>query len=221
LTERAAHATIGRTMDASARRVHAERARRRLPRQLRSRKITARIAGLVGTAGVAAAALAIALMVMPARSRSGEAALATTPTPTPHPKAKPHKAPGPTKAQLEQRSAAVAVLHAQGYAPVKLNDYDVKTRMHVLVGRRPDGARQAFFFVLTHYIGHDTLTPSAHIKVVGHRLRGVTLAYRTYGPDDAACCPRGPRTTVRFDWDGTRLVTTGVIPPSSARLHTG
>src|SRR4051794_41715026 len=74
LTERAAHATIGRTMDASARRVHAERARRRLPRQLRSRKITAPIAGLVGTAGVAAAALAVALMGMAAPRPSGEAA---------------------------------------------------------------------------------------------------------------------------------------------------
>lgn len=208
-------------MDASARRVHAERARRRLPARLRSRRITARIVGLVGTAGIAAAALAIALMVMPSHTRSGGAALATTPPPTPQPKAKPHKPAGPTKAQLTQRRAAVAELHAQGYAPVKLGDYDFKTRMHVLVGRRPDGARQAFFFVLSHYIGHDAVSPSADVKVVGHRLRGVTLSYRTYGPNDAACCPHGPRTTVRFDWDGTRLVTTGIVPPSSARLHTG
>jgi hypothetical protein len=208
-------------MDASARRVHAERARRRLPSRLRSRRITARIAGLVGTAGVAAAALTIALMVMPSHSRSGEAALAPAPTPTPQHKAKPHKPKGPSKAQLKQRRAAVAVLQAQGYTPVRLTDYDFKSRFHALVGRRPDGARQAFFFVLTHYIGHDALSPSADVKVAGHRRRGVTLAYRTYGPDDAACCPRGPRTTVRFDWDGTRLVTTGVIPPSFDRLHTG
>jgi hypothetical protein len=208
-------------MDASARRVQAERARRRLPPRLRSRRITARITGLVGTAGVAAAALAIALMVMPSPNGTGEAAVAPTPTPTPHPKPKPHKPAGPSKAQLKQRNAAVAVLHAQGYSPVKLSDYDFKTRFHALVGRRPDGARQAFFFVLNHYIGHDALSPSADVKVVGHRLRGVTLAYRTYGPDDAACCPHGTRTTVRFDWDGTQLVTTGVIPPSSARLHTG
>jgi hypothetical protein len=208
-------------MDASARRVQAERARRRLPPRLRSRRITARITGLVGTAGVAAAALAIALMVMPSHNSTGEAALAPTPTPTPHHKAKPHKPAGPSKAQLKQRNAAVAVLHDQGYTPVKLSDYDFKTRFHALVGRRPDGARQAFFFVLTHYIGHDAISPSADVKVVGHRRRGVTLAYRTYGPDDAACCPHGTRTTVRFDWDGTQLVTTGVIPPSSARLHTG
>lgn len=208
-------------MDASARRVHAERARRRLPPRLRSRRITARIVGLVGTAGVAAAALAIALMVMPDRSHTGEAALAPTATPAAPHKAKPHKAAGPTQAQLKQRAAAVAVLHAQGYTPVSLSDYDFKTRFHALIGRRPDGARQGFFFVLTHYIGHDALSPSADVKVVGHRLRGVTLAYRAYGPNDAACCPHGARTTVRFDWDGTRLVTTGVIPPSSARLHTG
>src|SRR5690349_7530554 len=102
-------------MDASARRVHAERARRRLPARLRSRRITARITGLVGTAGVAAAALAIALMVMPSHHGTGEAALALTPTPTAHPKAKPHKPAGPSKAQLKQRNAAVAILHTQGY----------------------------------------------------------------------------------------------------------
>src|SRR5947207_2012050 len=123
-------------MDASARRVHAERARRRLPPRLRSRKITARITGLVATAGVAAVALAIALMVMPTHSRSGEAALA--PAPTPQPKAKPHKPAGASQAQLKQRRAAVAVLHAQGYTPISLSNYDFKTRFHALVGRRPD-----------------------------------------------------------------------------------
>ncbi|HEY7075153.1 MAG TPA: LppP/LprE family lipoprotein [Solirubrobacteraceae bacterium] len=208
-------------MDASARRVHAERSRRRLPPRLRSRRIGARLVGLIGTAGVAAVALAIALMVMPTHHGSGEAALAPAPTPTPQAKAKPHKPAGPTKAQLKERRAAVAVLSAQGYEPVRLSDYDFKTRFHALIGRRADGARQGFFFVLTHYIGHDALTPSADVKVVGHRRRGVTLAYRTYGPSDQACCPSGPRTTVRFDWDGTQLVTTGVVPPSSERLHTG
>src|SRR4051812_32572019 len=155
-------------MDASARRVHAERAGRRLPSRLRTRRIGPRIAGLVGTAGVAAAALAIALMVMPSRSGSGAAAAVPTPTPVAHHKAKPHKRNGPTRAQLTQRRAAVAVVHAQGYAPVSLGDYDFKTRMHVLIGRRGDGARQAFFFVLAHYIGHDALSASADVKVVGH-----------------------------------------------------
>lgn len=211
-------------MDRSARRVYAERARRRLPPRLRRRRWGVRIAGILGTAGLAGVAVAIALMVMPDR-HSGAAALATAPRT--HHKARPHKPKrhkpsGPTKAQLAQRRAAVAVLRSQGYSPVRLRDYDFKTRLRVLIGRRPsDGAKLAFFFVRTHYLGHDSLSPSARVTVVGNTRRTVTLAYRTYGASEPACCPRGPRVTVRFVWNGSRLLAEGTIPAPFARLRAG
>jgi hypothetical protein len=224
LTRGAARATIARTMDASARRVYAERARRRLPPRLRRRRWGTRIAGVLGTAGLAGVALAIAVMVMPDH-HTGSAALATT-TPRHH-KAKPHKPKrrkpaGPSKAQLAQRRAAVAVVRSQGYTPVSLSDYSFKTRLHVLIGRRAsDGARLAFFFILTHYIGHDSLSPSARLSVMSNTKKTVTLAYRTYGASEPACCPRGPRVTVRFVWNGTQLLPEGTIPPSFERLRSG
>jgi LppP/LprE lipoprotein len=222
LTPGAARATIAPTMDASARRVHAARARRRLPPRLRRRSWGTRIAGVLGTAGLAGVAIAIAVLVMP-NHHAGAAALATPP---PHhkqaPKPKRHKPAGPTKAQLAQRRAAVAIVRAQGYTPVSLGDYSFKTRLHVLIGKRtPDGAKLAFFFILTHYLGHDSESPSARLSLVANVWKSATLAYRTYAATDSACCPSGPRVTVRFTWNGTQLVPRGTIPPSSARLRTG
>jgi hypothetical protein len=169
-------------------------------------------------------AIAIAVMVMP-NHHPGAAALATTPPRHHKPKAhkpKRHKPAGPTKAQLAERRAAVAIVRAQGYTPVSLTDYSFKTRLHVLIGKRPsDGAKLAFFFILKHYLGHDSLSPSARVSVVGNTKKTVTLAYRTYGASEPACCPAGPRVTVRFVWNGTALVPEGTIPPSFERLRSG
>jgi hypothetical protein len=209
-------------MDASARRVHAERARRRLPPRMRSRRIGARLVGLIGTAGLACVVLAIALMVMPKHETPGAAALVPTPTPTPHHKAKPKKPKGPTKAQLKVRHAAAQELRTQGYSAVKLSDYDFKAKLRVLIGRRPsDGARWAFFFVGGHYIGHDALGPSAKLTLVKQTKTTVTLRYTTYAASEPACCPAGPRVTVSFHWDGSQLVPSGTIPVSFSRLRSG
>ena len=178
---------------------------------------------MLGTAGLAGVAVAIAMMVMP-NHHPGAAALATTPTPTPAHKAhkKRHKPAGPSKAQLAARRAAVGVVRAQGYTPVSLSDYDFKTRLHVLIGKRAsDGARLAFFFILEHYLGHDSVSPSARVSVAANARKSVTLAYRTYGASEPACCPAGPQVKVKFVWNGTALVPEGTIPPSSARLRSG
>jgi hypothetical protein len=223
LTARAAGATIARTMDSSARRAHSERARRRLPRRLRRARTGVRIAALIGTAALAAVALAIALMVAP--DHSGTTAQTSTPTATPAAKkSKParHRPSGPSRAQLAQRRAAVAELRRQGYAPLNLAEYDFKTPLRVLIGKRAgDGARWAFFFAGERYVGHDSATQSAGLSLVRTSPHTATLAYRTYGPTDAACCPHGPRVTVRFKWDGTTLTPQQAIPDPIARLHTG
>jgi hypothetical protein len=210
-------------MDASARRAHAERRRRRLPRRLRRARTGVRIAALAGTAALAGVALAIALMVMP--DHSGTAEQAATPTPTP--KATPAKPArrartGPSRTQLARRRAAVAELRRQGYAPLNLAEYDFKTPLRLLIGKRAaDGARWAFFFAGRRYVGHDSATQSMGLSLVRSSPHTATLAYRTYGPTDAACCPRGPRVTVRFHWDGSLLTPEQAIPDPYARLHTG
>jgi hypothetical protein len=102
-------------MDASARRVHAERARRRLPPRLRTARTGVRIAALVGTAALAAVAVAIAVMVMPDRSgTTGQTSNATPAPQTKSSKPAPHRRTGPSRAQLAQRRAAVAELRRQG-----------------------------------------------------------------------------------------------------------
>jgi LppP/LprE lipoprotein len=210
-------------MDANARRIHAERRRRRLPRRLRRRSIGARIAAVAGTAALAGVGVAIALMVMP--DHSGTAKHAATPTPTPRAKtskAARHRPAGPSRAELAQRRVAVAELRRQGYAPLNLAEYDFKTTLRVLIGKRAaDGARWAFFFTGGRYIGHDSATQSAGLSLVRTSPHTATLAYRTYAPQDAACCPHGPRVTVRFRWDGSTLTPEQAIPDPVSRLHTG
>lgn len=210
-------------MDASARRAHAERARRRLPRRLRRASTGTRIAALVGTAALVAVALAIALMVAPDHSGTSEQAATPTATPRATPSKPAHRRPaGPSRAQLAQRRAAVAELRRQGYAPLNLAEYDFKTPLRVLIGKRSgDGARWAFFFAGTRYIGHDSVTQSMGLSLARTSPHTATLTYRTYAPQDAACCPHGARVTVRFKWDGSTLTPQQPIPDPISRLHTG
>ena len=73
-------------MESSARKVQAERNRRRLPRRGRAARWARRIVGLVATAVFLGAGVAIALMVVPDGSGEEAAAIAATPTPTATPK---------------------------------------------------------------------------------------------------------------------------------------
>ena len=207
----------------AARRVRAERARRRLPPRLRRVRWGLRLAGLLGTATLLGVGVAAALMIAP--NRGGKGALFTsspaataTPTPRGHraARAAPKRPSGPTKAQLRQRAAAVRELAGQGYRPVSLSVYDPTATLRVLIGRplaNPAGLRFAFFFVGAHFIGRDAAAPSARVSVAASGRRFVKLAYRT-------CCPQA-RTLVRFRWDGGRLVTADPLPPPVARQTTG
>jgi hypothetical protein len=204
-------------MDAIARRVVAERARRRLPLRLRRRRAAVRVAGVLATVGLLGAGAAAALMVVPDDEPASAPAAAATPTPAPVAR----RPAGPTRAQRAQRRAALAKLRRAGAVPVRRGDYDVRDTLRVLIGRPAaarEGPRRAFFFVGRRLVGHDAPSPSARLRVASSRKRTVTLAYRTYAPPDAACCPTGARVRVRFRWSGGRLRALDPVPAAWTRL---
>src|SRR4051794_3364659 len=140
-------------MDRTARRVQAERNRRRLPPRGRASRWGRRIAGLLATALFLGAGVATVLSILPGRDGQTPA-VAATPTPAKHSAAKQVKPkPKPvrlTKAQVAARRAAVATLRLQGYTTIRARDYDPKATLRVLIGRPVGdaaGGLRAFFFV--------------------------------------------------------------------------
>jgi hypothetical protein len=115
---------------------------------------------------------------------------------------------------------AVAVVKAHGYTPDDTASYHHNQTLQVLVATRTgsaDGyAQQAFFFVDGRYLGTDTSTPSAGIKLVSQGDTEATLAYRLYRPGDPLCCARGGEATVRFALNNGRLVPLDPIPPANS-----
>jgi LppP/LprE lipoprotein len=203
-------------MDATARRVKAERNRQRLPQRSAASRWSRRLVGLLATAAFLGIGVASALMILP-DSKGGAAATAAAiptpsktakPKPTPTPKPKPK---GPTKAQRAQRTAAVAEVRRQGFTTLKLGDYDYKANLRVLVGRPVGdaaGGSYAFFFLKDRLLGKDSTTPSNKLTVVKTGKNAVTLAYET----------SAGRTKVRFKLEGEVLQPVGTIPPPGERF---
>ncbi len=118
-------------MDSSARKVQAERNRKRLPPRRKANRWARRIVGLIATIAFIGVGVAIAQMVIPERD-GGEAnaAVATTATATATPakkhksakKKKASKPKGPTKAQRLALKNAVAVVRQKGYTTLKQSD---------------------------------------------------------------------------------------------------
>ena len=199
-------------MDARARRVRAQRNRRRLPPRRRSFRWARRIAGLLATAAFLGAGFAILQMILP--DGGGQESVAATPTTTPEAKQstkkkakkKPTKPKGPTKAQLAARKDAIAVVRAKGFTTLKQSDYDPKATLRVLIGRPVGdaaGGQRAFFFNQSTFIGNDALAPSSRLRVSKQGKVTVTLSYGVYEPNDAVGDPSG-RKRVRFrlaGWD--------------------
>jgi hypothetical protein len=213
-------------MDARARRVQAERNRRRLPRTPPSARWARRIAGLVATAALLATGVAIAAMVIPDDGRQAPAA-AVAPTPTatntPKPKkkkAKARKPKGPTKAQRAQRAAAVQAVRDQGYTTIRERDYDFDATLRVLIGRPVGdaaGGYRAFFFNRKTYLGTDSIAPSTRLRVAKQGKVTVMLSYGTYAQGDPPGDPSG-RKRVRFRLEGGTLTPLDTIPPDFVRF---
>jgi len=98
--------------------------------------------------------------------------------------------------------------------------FDPSRNLNVLLGVRTgsaDGtAQQAFFFWHGRYIGTDTSDISAGIRLASQTDDTATLVYRLYNPQDPQCCSTAGQATVRYRYDGSRLVPLDPIPPSSS-----
>jgi hypothetical protein len=73
--------------------------------------------------------------------------------------------------------------------------------------------QNAFFFVNNSYIGTDTSSPDIGVSIASWQ-NGTTVAlnYPLYEPSDANCCPTGGTRTVRFNWNGSRLLPLDPLP---------
>ena len=115
---------------------------------------------------------------------------------------------------------AEARVRAEGYVPDDPSQYHGSQSLRVLVGTKKgsgDGyAKRAFFFVGGRYIGTDTSDDSAGIRVESQSDTQITLGYALYGPSDPLCCP-GSAASVRYLWNGSRLVPLDPIPSASKR----
>ena len=215
-------------MDPSARRVRAERNRRRLPRRSAAARWTRRIAGVLGTAALLGVGAAIAQLVIPNAGEEPVSAAIGTPTPaaTPKPKAKADKPKkkkrrGLTRAQRQAREDAVAVVRGQGYVTLKPADYDPRATLRVLVARPVGdaaGGYRAFFFNEETFIGTDTRANSSKLRVVRKGKVTVTLSYGVYEPGDTPGDPSG-RKRVRFKLEGGVLTPLDTIPADSERFQ--
>jgi hypothetical protein len=215
--------------ESSARRVQADRNRRRLPPRRKSHRWARRIAGVLATLAFIGVGVAIAQMVLPeSDDTEAAAALAPTATPTAKPakkkaaarKKKP-KPKGPTKAQRQALKDAVAVVRSKGFTTLEQSDYDPKATLRVLIGRPVGdsaGGSKAFFFIKDQFLGNDALNPSTKLTVARQGKLTVTLSYGVYESGDRAGEPSG-RKRVRFRLEGTRIHALDTIPLDSARFQ--
>ena len=177
-----------------------------------------RFMGLVATSALLAIFVTAVITFMPERGEKAVVSAAPAATATPAPaKAKAKKVePRFTPAQRRARRAAVTTLSGLGYRPVSLKAYDPDHVLRVLIGKG-EGGQRAFFFVGTRYLGNDAADDSDSIDIARAGNRSVALAYKTFKPDDKACCPSGAKVRVLFRWDGKTLAPQTAIPPSSVR----
>ena len=205
-------------MQSTARRVKAERNRKRLPHRSATAVWTRRVAGLLATAAFLGVGIGSALMIIPDDEGGGTPlGVAATPTPTPH-KHEAHKAKKrhkrPTKAQRAALAAARAELRRQGYTTTDAAHYRYTAPLRVLVGRSvgdAGGGSYPFFFLRDRFLRRDSTSPSAKLRVVKAGRTTVTLEYGTYAAGDRV--PSG-RAKVRFKLVGEQVRPLDAIPLS-------
>jgi hypothetical protein len=184
-------------------------------------KWTRRVAGLLATVAFFAAGAYAVQMVLGTKENEA-ASVPSRDAPNPKlGKGGKQKAEKLTKQQRAERNRAVATMRRAGYTPVSRDDYRGANTLRVMIGKpfgaSPPGLR-AFFFVGDEPIGQDADQPSGALRVLASRDRAAVLVYTLYDDGDRACCPRGRRVRVRFDWTGDTLTPRSDIPPDAERV---
>lgn len=118
---------------------------------------------------------------------------------------------------------AEAVVRQHGYMPQRdAGDWCESCPLHVIIAEQRQATyalHWAFFFANGRgWLGTDTAAPTIEqpVAVAWRDATTVALTYNLYRPGDAACCASGDHATVRFRWDGARLVPLDPVP--EARL---
>jgi hypothetical protein len=80
--------------------------------------------------------------------------------------------------------------------------------------RAGDGRDQhIWFFEHGRFVGLDAATSSHDIVALWRDDRTIVVMYVLYRQTDAECCPTGGGATVRFRWNGKRVVRLDPLPP--------
>jgi len=215
-------------MDSKARRVQADRDRRRLPARSPWALWARRVVGLVATVAFLGVGFAIYDMVRP---DGGAAVVAseTTVTPTATPKGKKStakkkktaKAKPLTKAEKRAREQAVDHVRVEGDTTLRPEDYDPRARLRVLIGRPvgdASGGYTAYFFTRDGFLGRDAQFRSSELKVAKQGKATITLRYGVYKDGDKAGSPSGTKR-VRFRLDGTSMTALDTVPAADERFQ--
>jgi hypothetical protein len=167
-----------------------------------------------------AALFAAAVAIAGCGSSSRTATVTRTETAAAPPPTTSTAAPTPTTATgsaCKDAGCAVRIVASHGFTAGGAT-FDPSRSLNVLFGVRSgsaDGtAQQAFFFWHGRYIGTDTSDVSAGIRLQSQTDDTATLVYRLYNPQDPQCCSTAGEATVRYRFDGSRLVPLDPIPPS-------
>ena len=125
-------------------------------------------------------------------------------------------APTLSSSSIKNQADAIERIKREGYSAFIPPPFSDEGPLRVFLGLKigtADGYNQrAFFFLNDDYLGTDTLNPSAGIRLLVRTPDTVTLSYVLYRPNDGMCCPTGGSATVRYHWNGTRLVPLDPIP---------
>lgn len=80
-----------------------------------------------------------------------------------------------------------------------------------------DGRDQRiWFFRGSHLVGNDAKRSSGDIIGDWRNLDTLAFLYVLYRPTDPDCCPSGGAASVRYRWNGTKVVRLDPLPPRIA-----
>jgi len=114
--------------------------------------------------------------------------------------------------------AEMDLVKQKGYAVFDSPAYPPLGPFNVLIGvcrgSNDDYCHLAFFFYKGKYVGTDTRDPSIDVSLEWADGNTIALEYTLYHKNDPLSSPTAGATTVRFQWDGTKLKVLDPIPTS-------